>query len=62
MNPESVVRSTLKMSVLLNAVGAYLLAFPSSQAGKLIELPQHVPLLYSLLLSFVIIMFGIIYA
>ena len=62
MNSESIVRLTLKMSVILNFVGAYLLAFPSSFFGNLVNLPQEVPLLYSSLLSFVVILFGLIYA
>ena len=62
MGSQLVVRFTLKLSVALNFVGAYLLAFPSSSAGKLVELPQNVPLLYSSLLSFAVLTFGVIYA
>jgi len=61
MNSESIVRTTLKLSVPLNFIGAYLFAFPSSDFGKLIEMPQNAPLLHSLLLSFLIFLFGIIY-
>lgn len=61
MNSESMVRTTLNMSVVLNVVGAYLLAFPSSYAGKLVNLPTNVPLLYSVLLSFLVLMFAVIY-
>jgi len=62
MNSELIVRTTLKLSVALNFVGAYLLAFPSSSSGKLVGLPQDAPLLYSSLLSFVVLLFGGIYA
>ena len=62
MNSSQAVRITLKMSVVLNFVGAYLLAFPSSYFGNIVNLPQSVPVLYSSLLSFVVLMFGVIYA
>lgn len=62
MNAESAVRLTLKVSVVLNFGAAYLLAFPSSYFGNQLHLPQDVPLLYSSLLSFVVLVFGLIYA
>ena len=62
VNAETAVRLTLKASVVLNFVAAYLLAFPSSLLGNLLGLPQDVPLLYSSLLSFVVLVFGLIYA
>ena len=62
MNSQSLVRTTLWLSFIYNVGGAYLLAFPSSYIGQILVLPQRVPPLYAGLLSFAILMFGIIYA
>ena len=62
MNSEKIVKSTLNISVPLNFVGAYLLAFPSSYAASLFGLPENVPLLYSFFLSFIVLFFGLAYA
>ncbi|MEH6519231.1 MAG: hypothetical protein V7742_21335 [Halioglobus sp.] len=56
------INVTLWLSVVFNFMAAYLMAFPSSLSSQLVELPQNVPLLYSNLISFVIVFFGVIYA
>ena len=61
MNTQSLVRVTLGLSCIFNLGAAYLIAFPSSYMGQVFELPQNVPPLYAGLLSFVVLMFGVIY-
>jgi hypothetical protein len=56
------VRYTLWASAPFNVLAAYMLAFPSSALGRLVELPADVPPAYAALLSFMVLLFGAAYA
>lgn len=62
MKNEQLIRTTLWLSFIFNLAAACLFAFPSSSFGQLFDFPQDVPPLYASLLSFVIAVFGFIYA
>ena len=61
MNSQSLVRTTLWMSCVFNIGAAFVMAFPSSDISQMFELPPEVPILYALLLAFVVFLFGVIY-
>jgi len=56
------IRNSLWASAPFNMLAAYVLAFPSSALGRLVELPADVPLAYAALLSFMVLLFGAVYA
>ena len=62
MIKESHVKITLLISVVFNFSAAYLMAFPAASLSQKAGLPGDVPLLYSNLISFVIVYFGMLYA
>ena len=59
---EKWLRATLWVSFPFNLVAAYILAFPSSAPGQLVGLPATVPALYAALTSFLVALFGVVYA
>jgi hypothetical protein len=62
MNSTKWVRATLWMSFPFNLIAAYMLAVPASALGQFIGFPVSVPLIYSILLSFMVAAFGFVYA
>jgi hypothetical protein len=62
MIQQKFIKITLFLSFVFNFCAAYLMLFPSSDYGQLFELPRDVPYLYSNLISFVIVFFGVMYA
>jgi hypothetical protein len=62
MNTTRLVRYSLWASVPFNVLAAYMLAFPASALGQLAGLPQSVPAIHAGLLSFIVLLFGGVYA
>ena len=62
MNATRLVRYSLWTTAPLNVVAAYMLAFPGSALGRLFDLPASVPGIYAGLVSFLVLMFGGVYA
>jgi hypothetical protein len=56
------IRRLLWVSVVFNAGGASLFAFPASPIGQLIEMPTPVAPIYGILLAFFLLLFGAMYA
>ena len=62
MITEQWVRGTLWLSFPFNLIAAYGLFLPASFVGQLIGLPTEVPLAYAALLSYMVLVFGFVYA
>lgn len=62
MYDARLVRFTLWLSFPFNLLAAYMIAFPASAPGQLIGLPAVVPPVYTALLSFMVLGFGLAYA
>ena len=62
MNLTTLVRTTLWITVPANLTAAIMLAFPTTQLGQLIELPQQSYSLYTLLAGSLVGLFGLAYA
>lgn len=56
------IKTTLWMAAGLNSLGAYILSFPASPLGELYKLPAEVPVLYTTLLGYLILLFAGMYA
>ncbi len=61
MNRDAVLRKVLWATVIYNLLGASAFAFPAS-VGKLAGLPVPVPLVYSVMLTLFVLLFGAAYA
>ncbi len=61
MTPDKVIRAALWVSVLFNAIAAYCAAYPASWAGQLMGLPLEVPAVYTVLVAWFVIVFGVAY-
>lgn len=62
MDDPKWIRATLWVSCPFNLIAAYILAFPSSAMGQVVGLPATVPALYAALTSFLVVLFGVVYA
>ena len=62
MNLEKLTRATLLLSAPFNLVAACGLLFPASSLGQLIGLPSPVPVVYSAILAYMVLIFGGVYA
>ncbi len=56
------INATLWVAAGFNMLGAYIFAFPDSAIGNYYELPSQVPPLYAALTSFMVFLFGLMYA
>ncbi len=62
MTHLKLIRATLLISAPYNFIASYMLVFPDSALGQFIGLPESVPVLYATLLSFIVFLFGLVYA
>ncbi|MEM7358946.1 MAG: hypothetical protein AAF431_07610 [Pseudomonadota bacterium] len=62
MSSQSLIRTTLWLSLPFNLFAAFLLAFPSSVFGQLVGLPSQVEPLYAGLSALLVALFGFAYA
>jgi hypothetical protein len=62
MNKDKIIRYALWISVAFNLFGALLFAFPASPLGQFAGLPVPVPVIYSMLLAFFVVLFAGAYA
>jgi hypothetical protein len=60
MNTQ-LLRFSLSAGVPFNIVAAALLAFPNTKLGQLLQLPANVPTVYSIMLGYLVFMFGCAY-
>ena len=61
MTPDKVIRIALWMSVPFNFVAAYSAANPASFMGQLMGLPFEAPAIYTVLLAWFVLIFGVAY-
>jgi ABC-type branched-subunit amino acid transport system permease subunit len=61
MTPDKIIRMTLWTSVPFNFVAAYSFAFPASFSGQMMGLPFEAPAVYSVLLAWLVALFGAVY-
>ncbi|MDP9139190.1 MAG: hypothetical protein M3O62_00160 [Pseudomonadota bacterium] len=59
---DRLVRITLMISVPFNLIVAWMLLFPASTLGALMQLPTPVPPLYAALSAMFVAAFGVLYA
>jgi hypothetical protein len=59
---DRLVRITLMISVPFNLIIAWMLLFPASALGALMQLPADVPMLYAALSAMFVAAFGLLYA
>ena len=62
MSPDRIIRIALWISVPFNFLAAYCVAYPASFFGQLMGLPFEAPAVYSVLLAWMITLFGAVYA
>ncbi len=62
MTPDKIIRTALWISVPFNFLAAYSIAFPASFTGQLMGLPFEAPAVYSVLLAWIVALFGAVYA
>ncbi|WP_019142939.1 hypothetical protein [Noviherbaspirillum massiliense] len=62
MSKNEIMRASLWIGSIFNFVASFILAFPESALGRLVELPPAVPSLYCALSSFLVGLFGGAYA
>lgn len=62
MTPDKIIRTALWISVPFNFLAAYSVAYPASFTGQLMGLPFEAPAVYSVLLAWMIALFGAVYA
>lgn len=61
MSPDKTIRTALWVSVPFNFIAAYSIAFPASVTGQLMGLPFEAPAFYTVLLAWLVSVFGAAY-
>jgi hypothetical protein len=61
MFQQNTVRTSLLLSAIYNIIGGALFAFPSSYVSQMFGFPNEVNPLYAALLSYAIVLFGLMY-